>query len=174
MHPSRLAISRPRQWPDDWLDQGDDADRREAVRWTESRRDAGTPPARFGRWQQVIMDALAQYELVGLRTVLDGHLGRRPAKGESTAAQRAARMMARSGQVRLAHVRVPTIRGRRSAEWVVIGRAEVDPGTITDEAMQTAAIRRVAPADRTKEALQIIVEAVLQAAAQVADVDMHS
>lgn len=36
-----LAISRPRQWPDDWLDQGDDADRREAVRWTESRRDAG-------------------------------------------------------------------------------------------------------------------------------------
>jgi hypothetical protein len=174
MHPSRLAISRPRQWPDDWLDQGDDADRREAVRWTESRRDAGTPPARFGRWQQVIMDALAQYELVGLRTVLDGHLGRRPAKGESTAAQRAARMMARSGQVRLAHVRVPTIRGRRSAEWVVIGRAEVDPGTITDEAMQTAAIRRVAPADRTKEALDIIVEAVLQAAAQVADVDLHT
>ena len=55
MHPSRLAISRPRQWPDDWLDQGDDADRREAVRWTESRRDAGTPPARFGRWQQVIL-----------------------------------------------------------------------------------------------------------------------
>ena len=131
MHPSRLAISR--QWPDDWLDQGDDADRREAVRWTESRRDAGTPPARFGRWQQVIMDALAQYELVGLRAVLEGHLGRRPAKGESTAAQRAARMMARSGQVRLAHVRVPTIRGHRSAEWVVIGRAEVDPGTITDE-----------------------------------------
>jgi hypothetical protein len=111
------------------------------------------------------MDALAQYELVGLRAVLEGHLGRRPAKGERTAAQRAARMMARSGQVRLAHVRVPTIRGRRSAEWVVIGRAEVDPGTITDEGMQTAAIRRVAPADRTKEALDIIVEAVLQAAA---------
>jgi hypothetical protein len=44
----------------------------------------------------------------------------------------------------------------------VIGRAEVDPGTITDEAMQTAAIGRVAPADRTKEALDIIVEAVLQ------------
>lgn len=40
--------------------------------------------------------------------------------------------------------------------------------------MQTAAIRRVAPADRTKEALDIIVEAVLQAAAQVADVDLHT
>ena len=79
-----------------------------------------------------------------------GHLCRRL---KDRLAQRAARMMARSGQVRLAHVRVPTIRGRRSAEWVVIGRAEVDPGTITDEAMQTAAIRRVAPADRTKEAL---------------------
>jgi hypothetical protein len=50
------------------------------------------------------MDALAQYELVGLGAVLEGHLGRRPAKGESAAAQRVARMMARSGQVRLAHV----------------------------------------------------------------------
>jgi hypothetical protein len=40
--------------------------------------------------------------------------------------------------------------------------------------MQTVAIRRVAPADRTKEALDIIVEAVLQAAAQVADVDLHT
>ena len=89
MHPSRLAISRPRQWPDDWLDQGDDADRREAVRWTESRRDAGTPPARFGRWQQVIMDALAEYELVGLRAVLEGHLGRRPATDREHRRQRA-------------------------------------------------------------------------------------
>jgi hypothetical protein len=61
---------------------------------------------------------------------------------------------------------IPTIRGRRSAEWLLIGWAEVDPGTITDEAMQTAGMRRVAPADRTKEALDIIVEAVLQAAAK--------
>ena len=52
-------------------------------------------------------------------------------------------MMARSGQVRLARVRVPTIRGRRSAEWVVIGRPEVGPGHDHRRAMQTAAIRRV-------------------------------
>jgi hypothetical protein len=89
-------------------------------------------------------------------------------------AQRAARLLARSGHVRLAHVRVPTTRGRRSAELLVIGRTEVDLRTVTDEAMKTAAIRRVAPADRTSEALDIIMETVCQAAAHVADVDLHT
>ena len=56
----------------------------------------------------------------------------------------------------------------------MIGRTEVDLRTITDEAMKTAAIRRVASADRTSEALDIIMEAVCQAAAQVADVDLHT
>ena len=174
MHPSRLAISRPQEWPGNWLDQDDEAGGQKAVHWSDSRLDAGTPPPRFGRWQQVIMDALAQYELVGLRAVVEGHLGRRPVKAESTAAQRAARLLARSGHVRLAHIRVPTTRGRRSAELLVIGRTEVDLRTITDEAMKTAAIRRVAPADRTSEALDIIMETVCQAAAHVADIDLHT
>ena len=63
---SRLAISRPMQWPGDWLDQDHDpADQPDLVQWAEPASDAGTPPARFGRWQQVTMDALAQYEVVG-------------------------------------------------------------------------------------------------------------
>ena len=77
--PSRLAISRPRQWPGDWLDQGDDADRRGAVRWTESRRDAGTPPARFGRWQQVIWTPLPSMSWSAC--VPCSKFIRRPAKG---------------------------------------------------------------------------------------------
>ena len=120
------------------------------------------------------MDALAQYELVGLRAVVEGHLGRRAQRAESIAAQRAAGLLARSGQVRLAHVRVPTAKGRRSAELLVVAQAGVDPAAMTDEAMQTAAIRRVAPADRTRETLEIIVDAVRQAAAQVVDVELHT
>ena len=144
------------------------------VQWAEPAANAGTPQARFGRWQQVIMDALAQHELVGLRAVVEGHLGRRAQRAESTAASRAARLLARSGQVRLAHVRVPAAKGRRSAELLVVARAEIDPGTMTDEAMQTIAVRRVAPADRTREALDVIMDAVHQAAAHVADVDLHT
>jgi hypothetical protein len=45
---------------------------------------------------------------------------------------------------------------------------------MTDQAMQTIAIRHVGPADRTTEALEIIVDTVGQAAAQVADVELHT
>ena len=181
MSRSRLAVSRPPSWPGDWLDehvgaepQNPAADRSDLVPSAEPASDTRRPPARFGRWQQVIMDALAQYELVGLRAVVEGHLGRRAQRAESIAAQRAARLLARTGQVRLAHVRVPAAKGRQGAELLLVARADVDPAAMTDEAMQTAALRRVAPADRTREALEIIVDTVLQAAAQVVDVDLHT
>ena len=175
IHRSRLAVSRPRQWPGDWLEQDDHAvDRSDLVQWAEPAPSAGTPPARFGRWQQVIMDALAQYELVGLRAVVEGHLGRHAERAEATAGQRAARLLAHSGQVRLAHVRVPAAKGRKGAVLHVVARAEVDPATMTIEEMQTIAIRHVASADRTREALDVMVDAVRQAAAQVAEVDLHS
>jgi hypothetical protein len=77
---------------------------------------------------------------------------------ESTAAQRAARLLARSGQVRLAKVRAPAAKGCKTAELLVVARAEVDPATMTDQAMQTIAIRQLASADRTKEALDVIVD----------------
>jgi hypothetical protein len=73
------------------------------------------------------MDALAQHDMVGLRAVVEGHLGRRAARAESIAAQRAARLLARSGLVALAHVRVPSAKGRRSAELLLIARAGIDP-----------------------------------------------
>ena len=118
--------------------------------------------------------ALDQYEVVGLRAVVEGHLGRRGERAESTAAQRSVRLLARSGQVQLTHVRVPTAKGRRSAELLVVARAEVDPADLTDSALQAAAVRLVTTADRTREALEFIVTAVQEAAAQVLEVDLHT
>ena len=92
------------------------------------------------------MDALARHELVGLRAVVEGHLGRRAARAESTAAQRAARLLARSGQVSLAHVRVQSAKGRRGAELLLIVRAGLDPEGFDERMMQAAAVRLVTPA----------------------------
>ena len=133
-----------------------------------------TPPARFGRWQEVIMDALAQHDMVGLRAVVEGHLGGRAVRAESTAAQRAARLLARSGQVRLVHVRVPSAKGRKGAELLLVVRAGLDPEAVDEQTMQAAAVRLVTPADRTGEALELIVAGVEEAAARLAEVDLHT
>lgn len=172
---SRLAVSRPRDWPSAWLYQDDEeAAQSNVVRWEEPAAPVSEPPLRFGRWQQVIVDALAEHEVVGLRAVVEGHLRRRAERAESTAAQRAARLLASSGQVQIAHVRVPAAKGRRGAELLVVARAEVDPTGMSREAVQAAAVRLVAAADRTSEALDEIVVAVRGAADQVADVDLHT
>ena len=120
------------------------------------------------------MDALAQHNMVGLRAVIEGHLGRRALRAESTAAQRAARLLARSGQVTLAHVRVPSARGRKSAELLLVVRAGLDPEAVDEQTMQAAAVRLVTPADRTDEALELIVTGVEEAAARLTDVDLHT
>ena len=120
------------------------------------------------------MDALAQHDMVGLRAVIEGHLGRRAVRAESTAAQRAARLLARSGQVALVHVRVPSAKGRKSAELLLVVRAGIDPTEIDEGTMQAAAVRLVTPADRTEETLEHIVAAVQEAAARLADIDLHT
>ena len=172
---ARLAVTRPPDWPGDWLDQDeDDSAQPVPVRWVDPPLHPSTPPARLGRWQEVIMDALAEHEMVGLRAVVEGHLGRRAAWAESTAAQRAARLLARSGQVSLAHVRVRSAKGRRSAELLLIVRAGLDPEAFDERMMQAAAVRLVTPADRTEEAHEHIVAAVQEAAARLADIDLHT
>lgn len=120
------------------------------------------------------MSALEQYEVVGLQAVVEGHLGRRGARAESTAARRAAHLLARSGQVRLARVRVPAERGRRSRELLTISRTRADPDSLTEDTLQRAAVRRIAAADRTSDALSDIVEAVNQAVAHLPEVDPHT
>ena len=120
------------------------------------------------------MSALAQHDMVGLRAVVEGHLGRRAVRAESIAAQRAARLLARSGQVMLAHVRVPSAKGRMSAELLLVVRAGLDTDAVDEQTMQAAAVRLVTPADRTEEALELIVAGVGAAAARLADVYLHT
>ena len=172
---ARLAVTRPSDWPGDWLDRDtDDSIRTDVVRWVDPPPNHTTSPARLGRWQEVIMDTLAQHDMVGLRAMVEGHLGRRAVRAESTAAQRVARLLARSGQVALAHVRVPSAKGRKSAELLLVVRAGLDPEAIDEQTMQAAAVRLVTPADRTEEALELIVAGVRDAVARLADVELHT
>jgi hypothetical protein len=60
-----------------------------------------------GRWQLVLLDALAQAELVGVTAAVDRHLGRRATRVELTAARRTAARLARDGRLTLHQVRVP-------------------------------------------------------------------
>lgn len=172
---TRQVVARPADWPGDWLDQDDsEPDDPDPVTWLDPPSRPTAPPARFGRWQEVIMTALSRYDIVGLRAVVEGHLGRRAVRAEGTAAQRAARLLANSGQVTLAHVRVPSAKGRRSAKLLVVARADVDPSGLEVHELQAAALRLVTPADRTAQALELIVDNVRQATAHLADVDLHT
>jgi hypothetical protein len=55
---------------------------------------------RLGRWQQLLIDALAEHETVAVQTVVESLLGRRPSRSELTAAQRAAHLLAQSNRAR--------------------------------------------------------------------------
>jgi hypothetical protein len=74
----------------------------------------------------------------------------------------------------LAHVRVPSAKGRRGAELLLIVRAGLDPEAFDERMMQAAAVRLVTPADRSEEALEHIVAAVQEAASWLADIDLHT
>lgn len=71
-------------------------------------------------------------------------------------------------------MRVPAGRGRRSRELLTISRTRADPDSLTEAALQRAAVRRVAAADRTSDALGDIAAAVDQAAAHLSEVDLHT
>jgi hypothetical protein len=72
--------------------------------WSRYRRARPPKPARLGRWQQVLADALDQNLAIGVRAAVIDHLGRRPTRAELTAARRAAHSLAASGHARVLHV----------------------------------------------------------------------
>ena len=84
------------------------------------------------------------------------------------------RLLVRCGQVSLAHVRVRSAKGRRGAELLLIVRAGLDPEAFDERMMQAAAVRLMTPADRSEETLEHIVAAVQEAAARLADIDLHT
>jgi hypothetical protein len=72
--------------------------------WSRYRRARPPKPARLGRWQQVLDDALDKNLAVGVRAAVADHLGRAPTRAELTAARRAARSLALLGRARVLHV----------------------------------------------------------------------
>jgi hypothetical protein len=59
---------------------------------------------RLGRWQQLLVDALAEQETVAVQAVVENHLGRRPSGSELHAAQRLAHLLAQRGGGTISHV----------------------------------------------------------------------
>ena len=72
--------------------------------WSRYRRARPPRPARLGRWQQVLTDALDQNLAIGVRAAVADHLGRAPTRAELTAARRAAHGLAALGRARVLHV----------------------------------------------------------------------
>jgi hypothetical protein len=91
-----------------------------------------------GRWQLVLLDALAESELVGVVAAVDRHLGRRATRVELTAARRTAARLARDGRLPLHQVRVAPGQQARGGLFVVVAR----PGATVDEGrLQQAPLR---------------------------------
>ena len=61
---------------------------------------------RLGRWQQLLVTALAEQETVAVQAVVENHLGRRPSRSELTAAQRSTHLLARRGGGIISHVAI--------------------------------------------------------------------
>jgi predicted DNA-binding transcriptional regulator AlpA len=62
--------------------------------WSRYRRARPPKPARLGRWQRVLSDALDQNLAIGVRATVADHLGRVPTRAELIAARRAAHSLA--------------------------------------------------------------------------------
>jgi hypothetical protein len=171
---------RPCPAPADTADTADNFDDQAqgdgpVVRWVEvTSHVVGSAGPRFGRWQRVIIDALAEHDAVGLRAVVEGHLNRKATQVESVAAHRAAHLLARGGRAKLARVKVPTANGRKGGILLVIVRPDLAPADVPDEsALQVTATRYVAPTKRTREALQAVVASLQAAAASIEEIQLQ-
>jgi predicted DNA-binding transcriptional regulator AlpA len=72
--------------------------------WSRYQRSRPPKPARLGRWQQVLADALDQNLAIGVRAAVADHLGRAPTRAELTAARQAAHRLAAFGVAQVLHV----------------------------------------------------------------------
>jgi hypothetical protein len=87
-----------------WPEIAEQVDMTVSGAWRRYRRARPPKSPRFGRWQQVLADALDQNLAIGVQAVVADHLGRAPTRAELTAARRAARSIAASGRARVFHV----------------------------------------------------------------------
>ena len=66
----------------------------------------------MARWQQLLVDALAQHETVAVQTAVEEHLGRQPTRTERSASRRAAHRLARAGGVVITYLSASAGTGR--------------------------------------------------------------
>jgi hypothetical protein len=77
-----------------------------------------------GRWQRVLLDALEQYDAVGVGATVWEHLGRPATRSEEVAARRAARRLVEAGKARAIYRRVITVDEKRHTHQLVLTRVD--------------------------------------------------
>jgi hypothetical protein len=87
-----------------WNEVAEEADMTVSGAWSRYRTARPPKPPRFGRWQQVLADALRQNLAIGVRAAVADHLGRAPTRAELTAARRAAHGLAAMDLAHVFHV----------------------------------------------------------------------
>jgi uncharacterized membrane protein len=129
----------------------------------------------LGRWQQVLVEALADHKAVGVRAVVVAHLGRELTRSELEAARRAAHLLEQRGQLKVVHVSVPPRPNQRGGTFLVATRSELGLLDWPDEnALQIVATHSPPLIDQTTEALNAIVAALHAAAAKADDVQLDT
>ena len=94
------------------------------------------------QWHPVLDQALAETAVVGVADAVTHHLGRRPTKSEITAARRAARRYAATGQAQL--TLLPSVAAGRKYRVLVLARPDVDLDDVQELRQAVAAPARKA------------------------------
>jgi hypothetical protein len=129
----------------------------------------------LGRWQQVLIGALAEHKAVGVRAVVVSHLGREATRAEIQSARRAAHLLERRGQVKLLQVAVPAGLDKSGGSFLVATRSEMGLLEWPDEAALRAIATEGPPLiDESTEALNTIVAALQAAAAKADDMQLDA
>jgi hypothetical protein len=104
-HPaSTQQIVELRDQDQSWTEVAEKIGMTRSDAWSRYQRSRPPMPARLGRWQQVLADALDQNLAIGVRAAVADHLGRAPNRAELTAARRDAHGLAALGRARVFHV----------------------------------------------------------------------
>ena len=75
-----------------------------------------------GRWESLLLAALDEAPAVGVRRVLERHVGRDPSRAELSAVRRAAHQLAAAGLAEVVHLRAPRVRTGRGSSYLVLTR----------------------------------------------------
>src|SRR5918997_655107 len=116
------------------------------------------------QWQQLFAAVLQDHPVVGVRAVIEWHLGRSATRSESEAARRAVRAMERAGRVTLQQVSVPRQPDQLGGRLLVAGRGDLSLLDWPNQTVLRAAARSHPPdLHETRAALQRMLAALNEA-----------